>query len=205
MCHNLKKQNVSSRVSLFFKLMDIYPRSSSSLDQDWKEFFLARLKYIDCINQYKSSSVLNETLSEQYFLWQTKSCENYLILWCLVIYFKQLKYKTSTSKRKTIIILIIIITIIKEYKRRPPLVLKTKWEKQNNSNNCMGSGCNQIRSRNTTVKREWIKRCGQEIKENNDNVWSVTPEERCGQIVHKEERGMFMFMFRYSLFWFGVK
>ena len=22
-----------------------------------------------------------------------------------------------------------------------------------------------------------------------DNVWSVTPEERCGQIIHKEESG----------------
>ena len=53
----------------------------------------------------------------------------------------------------------------------------------------MGSGCIQIRSRNTAVERECIERYGQEIKENNDNVWSVIPEERCGQIVHKEERG----------------
>ena len=29
---------------------------------------------------------------------------------------------------------------------------------------------------------------GQEIKENKDNVWDVTPKERCGQIVSKEER-----------------
>ena len=52
----------------------------------------------------------------------------------------------------------------------------------------MGSFCIQIWSRNTTVERDWIERCGQEIRENNDNVWSVTPEERCGQIVHREER-----------------
>ena len=53
----------------------------------------------------------------------------------------------------------------------------------------MGSDCIQIRSRNTTMEREKIERYGQEIKESNDNVWSVTAEERCGQIVHKEERG----------------
>ena len=41
----------------------------------------------------------------------------------------------------------------------------------------MGSGCIQIRSRNTTVEREWIERCGQGIKENNDNVWNVAPKE----------------------------
>ena len=34
------------------------------------------------------------------------------------------------------------------------LKIKTKCEKQNNSNKCMGIGCIQIRSRNTTVKRE---------------------------------------------------
>ena len=45
----------------------------------------------------------------------------------------------------------------------------------------MGSGCIQIWSKNTTVKREWI--------ENNDNAWGVTSEEWCGQIVRKEERG----------------
>ena len=29
---------------------------------------------------------------------------------------------------------------------------------------------------------------GQEMQENNDNGWSVTSEEQCGQIVHKKER-----------------
>ena len=33
------------------------------------------------------------------------------------------------------------------------------------------------------------ERYGQKIKENNDNVWSVTSEEQCGQILHKEEGG----------------
>ena len=32
--------------------------------------------------------------------------------------------------------------------------IKTKWEKQNNSNKYMGSGGIQIWSRNTTVERE---------------------------------------------------
>ena len=32
--------------------------------------------------------------------------------------------------------------------------IKTKWEKQNNSNNYMGSGAVQIWNRDTTVKRE---------------------------------------------------
>ena len=36
---------------------------------------------------------------------------------------------------------------------------------------------------------ELNERGGQEIKENNDIVWSVTPEERCGQTVRKDERG----------------
>ena len=53
----------------------------------------------------------------------------------------------------------------------------------------MGSCCIQKRSRKTTVKREWTERCGKENKENNDNVWSITPEERCGQIARNEERG----------------
>ena len=43
----------------------------------------------------------------------------------------------------------------------------------------MGSGCIQIRGRDTTVERECIESCGQEIKVNNDNVWSNTTEERC--------------------------
>ena len=52
----------------------------------------------------------------------------------------------------------------------------------------MGNGCIQMRSRNSTVERERTERCGQEVKENNAKVWSVTPEERYGQIVHKEKR-----------------
>ena len=42
----------------------------------------------------------------------------------------------------------------KEYGTIEVLKIKTKCEKQNNSNKCMGIGCIQIRSRNTTVKRE---------------------------------------------------
>ena len=40
----------------------------------------------------------------------------------------------------------------KQRLRQAPKI-KTKWEKQNNSNKYMGSGCIQIRSRNTTVER----------------------------------------------------
>ena len=41
----------------------------------------------------------------------------------------------------------------------------------------MSSGCIQIGSRNTTVEKELIdvddkSRCGREIKENNDSVWT---------------------------------
>ena len=53
----------------------------------------------------------------------------------------------------------------------------------------MGNGCIHMRSMNSTMERERIERCGQEVKENNAKVWSVTPEERYGQIVHKEKRG----------------
>ena len=52
-----------------------------------------------------------------------------------------------------------------------------------------GSGCIQIQSRNTAVKREWIEACPQEIKENNDNVLSITPEQQCGQIISKRKEG----------------
>ena len=34
-----------------------------------------------------------------------------------------------------------------------------------------------------------MERYGQEIKKKNDNVRIVTLEERCGDIVNKEERG----------------
>ena len=69
------------------------------------------------------------------------------------------------------------------------LKIEAKLGKQNESNKCMRIGCIQIRSRNTTVEREWIKRCGHKIKKKNVNVWNGTPKEQCGQIVHKGERG----------------
>ena len=55
----------------------------------------------------------------------------------------------------------------------------------------MDSGCIQIHSRNTKVERareSKLKDVDRKIKENNDNVWRVTPKEQCGQIVHKVER-----------------
>ena len=51
-----------------------------------------------------------------------------------------------------------------------------------------GSGCIQIRSRNASVENE-SERCGQKIKKNNDNVWSVKTQQRYGEIVHNKEKG----------------
>ena len=59
-----KKQNVPSKVSLSLILMDAYPQSNDSSDH---ESLLTKLRYIDCLIQYKSSSVLNRTVSRQYF------------------------------------------------------------------------------------------------------------------------------------------
>ena len=59
-CHELKKQEVLSKAFPCFILMDVYQRSNDSSDH---EFLLAKLSLI----QYNSSSVLNETLSRQYF------------------------------------------------------------------------------------------------------------------------------------------
>ena len=80
------------------------------------------------------------------------------------------KIKENVMKEKT----------IKEYKRRLRLVLKSKL-----------NGKTKITAINVwavtlfrygAVMLQWkerqsMERCGQEIKENNDNVWSVTPEE----------------------------
>ena len=63
---------------------------------------------------------------------------------------------------------------IKEYKSSIGHKTKTKWEEQNNSNKCMGSGCIQMRSRNTTVERQRTERYGQKIKEINGNSLSWT-------------------------------
>ena len=58
-----KKQNVSSKVSFSIILTDAYSPSNDSSDH---ESLLTNLKYIDCLIQYESSSVLNETLPRQY-------------------------------------------------------------------------------------------------------------------------------------------
>ena len=62
-CHELKKQEVLSKASLCFILMDVYQRSNDSPDH---EFLLAKLKFTVCLIQYNSSSALNETLPRQY-------------------------------------------------------------------------------------------------------------------------------------------
>ena len=60
----MKKQEVLSKASLYFILMDVYQRSSDLSD---REFLLAKLTFTVFLIQYNSSSVLNETLSRQYF------------------------------------------------------------------------------------------------------------------------------------------
>ena len=61
---SLKKQEVLSKASLCFTLMDVYRRSNDSSDH---EFLLAKLKFTVCLIEYNSSSVLNETFSDNIF------------------------------------------------------------------------------------------------------------------------------------------
>ena len=68
-CHELKKQEMLSKLSLFFILMNVYQRSNDSSDH---ELLLAKLKFNVCLTQYNSSSVIDETLSRQYFSWKMK-------------------------------------------------------------------------------------------------------------------------------------
>ena len=65
----LKRQNVPSKMSLSFILMDAYLWSNDSSDL---EFLLVNMKYIDCLIQYKSSSVLNGKLPRHVFPWKMK-------------------------------------------------------------------------------------------------------------------------------------
>ena len=76
-CHELKKQEVLSKASLYFILMDVYQQSNDSFDP---EFLLVKLKFTVCLIQYNSLSTLNETLSRQYFPCKMKQCKNYLTL-----------------------------------------------------------------------------------------------------------------------------
>ena len=68
--------------------------------------------------------------------------------------------------------------------------METKWEKQKSSNKCMGSGYGAgILNWNTKVERDWIEKCGQKIKENNDNVWSFTPKSDVDRLNVKSKEG----------------
>ena len=90
------------------------------------------------------------------------------------------KIKENEMKEKT----------IEEYKRRFRLVLKSKLNGKNKITaiNAWAVAVLRHGAGILQCKKSELKDIGQEIKENNDNVWSVTPEERCRQIVH-EERG----------------
>ena len=90
------------------------------------------------------------------------------------------KIKKNEMKEKT----------IKENKRRLWLVLKSKLNGKNKTTAISAWEVAVFRYKaGILLWKEWNERCWQEIKENNDNVWSVTPEEQCRQIWHKEERG----------------
>ena len=68
----------------------------------------------------------------------------------------------------------------KEYKRRLRLVLKSKLNGKNKITAINVWAVTLFRYGAVMLQwkdRESTERCGQEIKENNDNVWSVTPEE----------------------------
>ena len=69
-CHELKKQELLSKASLCFILMDVYQRSNDLSDH---EFLQAKLKFTAYLIQYNSSSVLNDVR-------MMKQCKNYLIL-----------------------------------------------------------------------------------------------------------------------------
>ena len=58
------KKEVVSKASLYFILMDVYEQSNVLSDH---EFLLAKINFTICLIQYKSSNILNKTLSRQYF------------------------------------------------------------------------------------------------------------------------------------------
>ena len=53
----MKKKKVSSKSFLYFTLMEVYQKK---FDSSVHEFLLAKLKFVVCLIQYKSSRVLNE-------------------------------------------------------------------------------------------------------------------------------------------------
>ena len=56
--------------------MNVYQRSNHSSDHG---LLLAKMDWTVCQIQEKSSSILNKTLSRQYFLQKTRQRKNYLI------------------------------------------------------------------------------------------------------------------------------
>ena len=109
-CHELKKQDVLSKASLCFILVDVYQWSNDSSDH---EFLLAKLKFTVYLIQYNSSRVLNETLLRQYFPCKMKQCKNYLILMVSCYQYKQNKnVNVIIIKIMTMMILMMIIIII---------------------------------------------------------------------------------------------
>ena len=73
--------------------------------------------------------------------------------------------------------------IIKEYKRRLRLILKSKLNGKNKIK-AIHTWAVTIFRHGTGITQWKESELKKKIKENNDNVWSITFEERCGQIVH---------------------
>ena len=69
-----KTGNVKENISLVI-LMDVYQRSNVSSDY---ELLPAKMKFTVCLIQYKSSSILNKTLSRQYYPRKMRKFKNYL-------------------------------------------------------------------------------------------------------------------------------
>ena len=105
-CHELKKQEVLSKASLYFILMDVYQQPNDSFDS---EFLLVKLKFTVCLIQDNSLSTLNETLSRQYFPCKMKQCKNYLTLMASCYQYKR---NRNVNISITIIIIIKIMTIM---------------------------------------------------------------------------------------------
>ena len=60
--YEFEKQEVLNKASLHFIVTDVYQRSNDSSDH---KLLLAKMKFTVCLIQYKSSNILNKTLSNE--------------------------------------------------------------------------------------------------------------------------------------------
>ena len=84
--YKLKKQNVPSKVSFYLILMDAHPWTNDSLDH---ELLLTRLKYINCLIQYKSSCVFKwDTFKTLFSIEEWNNVRVVYFLRDILLYFK---------------------------------------------------------------------------------------------------------------------